>query len=141
MCRVLPLSAFFVTIFVTGAQAIAENREVSLDDLETVLSAEFRECFGPEAPLNAESYGCLDQEYKRLDALLSKDYRSALARQRDDAARRRLQNDQRRWWGSRFRHCKDEVGDLRGSTAAVVNELCEINAVAKRVIVLRRFPS
>ena len=104
-----------------------------------VLSSEFQTCFGKDAPLNAESYDCLDREYHRLDAVLKREYRAALARQRDETARQRLQKDERSWWRRRFRHCPDEVGDLGGSTATVLNENCEIHALAARIVSLRRY--
>ena len=108
-------------------------------EIEAILSSEFRTCFGPNAPLDAESYDCLDREYRRLDAVLTKEYRAALKRQPNEAAQQRLERDERRWWRSRFHHCKDEVGDLSGSTATVVNQNCEIEALAKRIMVLRSY--
>jgi uncharacterized protein YecT (DUF1311 family) len=108
-------------------------------EAESVLSPEFRRCFGKDAPLNAESYACLDREYHRLDRLLTSEYSAALARLPNEAARQRLQHDERTWRRTRFRHCKDEVGDLRGSTAAVVNENCEIYALAGRIVRLRHY--
>ena len=89
--------------------------------------------------MNAESYDCLDREYRRLDALLTKEYRAALARQLDAAARTRLTRDEQKWWRTRFKHCRDEVGDLRGSTAAVINQNCEIDALARRIVRLRHY--
>lgn len=112
---------------------------VKPDEAASVLSSNFRKCFAPAAPLNTESYDCLDQEYRRLDGLLTLEYRAALARQPNEAAKQRLQRDERKWWRARFRHCADEVGDLRGSTARVVNESCEIDALAERIVRLRHY--
>jgi uncharacterized protein YecT (DUF1311 family) len=110
------------------------------DESDKVLSPAFRACFlEKNAPLSAESYPCLDREYRRLDAVLTREYRRAFAGQRNDTARRRLEQNERSWWRSRFRHCKDEVGDFRGSTATVINEFCEIEALAKRIVVLRHY--
>jgi uncharacterized protein YecT (DUF1311 family) len=107
------------------------------DEAAAVLSPEFHRCFGKDAPLDGDSYPCLDREYHRLDALLTAEYRAALMRQPDAAARQRLQRDERQWWRIRFRHCRDDVGDLSGSTAAVVNEYCEIDTLARRIVRLR----
>jgi uncharacterized protein YecT (DUF1311 family) len=113
-------------------------RDAAETGAESVLSPAFRTCFlDKDAPLNAESYDCLDREYHRLDRLLMSEYGAALARQPNEASKRRLQQDQRSWLRARFRHCKDEVGDLRGATAVVVNENCEINALAERIVRLR----
>jgi uncharacterized protein YecT (DUF1311 family) len=134
-------------IVVTGSRVARPNRSVQADafnslpareSADSLLSSEFRRCFGKDAPLNAESYGCFDREYHRLDRVLAAEYRAALARQPDAAARQRLQRNQRAWLGKRFRHCKDDVGDFRGSTATVINENCEIDALAARIAWLRR---
>jgi uncharacterized protein YecT (DUF1311 family) len=100
-------------MLVIGTTADARDSKTPAREATGVLSSEFRQCFGPDAPLDAESYGCLDREYRRLDALLTNEYRAALARQPKDAAREKLIRDERRWWRIRFRHCKGEVGDLR----------------------------
>lgn len=113
------------------------DTEIS-DAAQAVLSSAFRKCFGPDAPLNAESYDCLDTEYHRLDALLTSEYKAALARQPDDAARARLTAAERNWWRTRFAHCKDDVGDMQGSTATVINESCEIDTLAERIVALRQ---
>ena len=120
------------------------NGNMSADDeagispeARTVLSSTFLICFGPDAPLNAESYSCLDTEYHRLDALLTTEYKAALARQPTEPARNRLLADERNWWRTRFEHCRDDVGDLSGSTATVVNESCEIDTLAERIVRLR----
>src|SRR4051812_13867532 len=81
-------------------------------EADKVLSPEFRRCFGKDAPLNAESYPCLDREYRRLETVLTREYSEALARQSDETARHRLKQQERVWWRKRFRHCKDDVGDL-----------------------------
>jgi uncharacterized protein YecT (DUF1311 family) len=109
------------------------------NEAKAILSPAFRACFGADAPLNAESYDCLDREYHRLEALLTRDYRAALARLPDDAARRRLEANERSWWRTRFRHCRDDVGDLRGATARVINESCEIDTLAERIVRLRHY--
>lgn len=130
-------SVFVAALFACAATAQARN--VTAREAEAVLSPTFHACFGADAPLNAESYSCLDREYHRLDALLTSEYRSALARLPDKAARGRLRQDERSWWRTRFRPCRNEVGDLRGSTAAVVNESCEIDTLARRIVWLRRY--
>ncbi len=96
--------------------------DVTDTEAKAVLSPAFRTCFGPDAPLDAESYDCVDTEYRRLDALLTMEYRAALARQQSELTRNRLLSDERNWWRTRFDYCRGEVGDLRGSTATVVNE-------------------
>lgn len=128
-----------VLLFITAPPAAGKNVPGSRQRAKDVLSADFQTCFGPDAPLNAESYACLDREYRRLDALLTDEYRAALSRQPDDHARARLTQDERKWWGMRFKHCREEVGDLRGSTAAVINQNCEIDALADRITALRRY--
>jgi len=121
-----------------GSTAFSQDVSVSEKEANAVLSPAFRACFlDKDAPLNAESYPCLDREYHRLDAVLTNEYRAALARQHDDLARRRLQSSERRWWRTRFKHCKDDVRDFRGSTATVINEFCEIEALAKRIVQLK----
>lgn len=115
------------------------NTESGAEDAAAVLSVDFRACFGTDSPLNAKSYDCLDREYRRLDALLTKEYRAALARQPDEVTRNHLTKNERRWWRTRFDHCADEVGGLRGSTATVINEECEIDALAKRIAELRQY--
>lgn len=115
----------------------AETRKSA--DPSSVLSSSYRTCFGPDAPLSAESYGCLDEEYHRLEGVLAFEFRTALSRQTNEAARQHLQRDERRWWRLRFRHCAAEVSDLRGATARVVNESCEIDALAARIITLRNY--
>ena len=130
-----------VLLLTFNGEATARCANAAAKEADAVLSQTFRVCFGKDAPLNAESYGCLDREYHRLDALLTKEYRAALARQPDETARMRLKRDQHNWWRIRFRHCRDEVGDLRGSTARVVNESCEIDALAQRIVRLRRYQS
>src|SRR4051794_23706770 len=138
--RSRPLLLITLLIAMSGTGA-AKHAPVTDKEAAAVLSPAFDECFGKDAPLNAESYGCLDREYHRLDALLTKEYRAALARQPTAVARSRLQSDERSWWRTRFRHCRDEVGDLSGSTATVVNEFCEIYALARRIVRLRRYGS
>ena len=133
--RFLPM----ILLIAISGLAAAQDGKVTTKEADSVLSPTFRACFGKDAPLNAESYGCLDREYRRLDALLSKEYRAALARQPDEAAMRRLQRDERNWWRTRFRHCKDEVGDFRGSTATVINENCENDALAQRIVWLQHY--
>jgi uncharacterized protein YecT (DUF1311 family) len=128
-----------VLLATISAAAASQATDSSTDEASRVLSADFRKCFGKDAPLNAESYDCLDREYRRLDALLIKEYRSALDRQSNDTGRRKLTQDERRWWRIRFRHCRDEVGDFRGSTAAVINQNCEIEALAQRIVELRHY--
>lgn len=127
----------FALIF--NGSAVAQNAGVAAEEAHAVLSPTFRACFGKDAPLDAESYGCLDREYRRLNDLLTKEYRTALARQVGDTSRKRLQWDERTWWRTRFDHCRDEVGDLNGSTATVVNESCEIDTLAKRIVRLRHY--
>lgn len=127
-----------------GSGAIAaSSRQTSVileEAAADVLSPAFRACFlKGEARLNAATFPCLDREYQRLDAILAREYRAALARQPDDPGRTRLEKSERIWWRMRFGHCKDEVGDLKGSTAAVINESCEIDALAKRVAWLRHY--
>jgi uncharacterized protein YecT (DUF1311 family) len=119
--------------------AVAQDSGGTAQEAHAVLSPTFRACFGKDAPLNAASYGCLDREYRRLNDLLTKEYRAALARQVDDASRDRLTRDERMWWRIRFNHCRDEVGDLNGSTARVVNESCEIDTLAERIVKLRHY--
>ena len=132
---VIVLASLSLAAFAASAKDTEENaREVA-----GVLSAEYRSCFGQGAPLNAEAYDCLDREYRRLEALLTAEYRAALARQPDESARARLTLDERRWWRSRFRHCEDETGDLQGSTAAVIHQHCEIDALADRIVELRHY--
>jgi uncharacterized protein YecT (DUF1311 family) len=121
------------------AVTVGEVTAAPQTEADRLLSPEFRKCFGKDAPLNAESYDCLDREYHRVDALLTNEYRAALARQPNDAARRRLQQGERNWWRVRFRHCRDEVGDMGGSTAAVLNENCEIETLAQRIVSLRHY--
>jgi len=132
---------FAVALSVLALSSAAFGQRVKTpSESDKVLSPAFRACFlDKDAPLNAESYPCLDREYHRLDALLTHEYRRALAKQPNDAAKRRLQQNERSWWRIRFRHCKDEVGDFRGSTATVINEFCEIEALAKRIVVLRHY--
>ena len=130
-----------VLLLIFNGEATAQSANAGAKEADAVLSRTFRVCFGKDAPLNAESYGCLDREYHRLDALLTTEYRAALARQPDDTARMRLKRDQHSWWRIRFRHCRDEVGDLSGSTARVVNESCEIVALAQRIVRLRHHQS
>ena len=78
--------------------ATAQGSKAAAKEADAVLSPTFHACFGKEAPLNAGSYGCLDREYHRLDALLTKEYRAALARQPDEPARMRLRKDEQNWW-------------------------------------------
>lgn len=119
--------------------AEANNAQATSREAKEVLSADFRNCFGPNAPLDAESYDCLDREFRRLGSVLTKEYRAALALQPNNAARTRLVQDERKWWRIRFKHCRDDVGDLRGSTAAVINQNCEIEALARRIVGLRHY--
>jgi|SRR5207253_6218625 len=93
-------------LIVTSGTVAAKGAPVTDKETAAVLSPAFGECFGKDAPLNAESYGCLDREYHRLDALLTNEYRDALARQRTAVSRSRLQSDERKWWRTRFHHCR-----------------------------------
>jgi uncharacterized protein YecT (DUF1311 family) len=138
--RIRPILTIVLLLAFNGA-ATAQGAKAAAKEADAVLSPTFRACFGKDAPLNAESYGCLDREYHRLDALLTKEYRAALGRQPDETARMRLKRNEQNWWRTRFRHCRDEVGDLRGSTARVVNESCEIDALAQRIVRLRHYQS
>lgn len=122
----------------TNAAAIAQKGDSTAKEAAALLSPTFRACFGKDAPLDATSYGCLDREYHRLDALLTAEYRAALARQADDASRKRIEREEQKWLRTRFRHCREEVGDFRGATAAVINENCEIDTLAQRIVRLRR---
>lgn len=125
-------------IMLLNGEASAESAQVRSKEVDAVLSAPFHRCFlVKEAPLNGESYDCLDREYHRLDAVLTREYRAALARQPNRDTRAQLQRDERKWWRTRFDHCRDEVGDLGGSTGAVVNEFCEIMTLARRIVTLR----
>ena len=139
--RLLSFLAMHLLLAGGGGIAALPAQGVILEEAAVdVLSPTFRACFlDKDAPLNAEAYPCLDQEYHRLDAVLTQEYRAALARLADNAGRQRLQQNERLWWRKRFRHCKDEVGDLRGSTATVINENCEIDAVARRIAWLRHY--
>lgn len=137
MLRLIILLAIPAAVAIPAA---ARETKATAQEIAAVLSADFRTCFGKDAPLNAESYDCLDREYRRLDALLTAEYRAALARQPGDVARQRLIQDERKWWRGRFNHCRDEVADLRGSTAAVINQNCEIDALAHRIVELRHYP-
>jgi uncharacterized protein YecT (DUF1311 family) len=136
--RSLYFGPLIVALTFSGV-APAQKVSVSAKEADAVLSPTFRMCFGKDAPLNAESYDCLDREYHRLDGLLTKEYRAALARQPDGASRKSLQLDEQKWWQTRFRHCRDEVGDLGGSTATVVNGSCEIDTLAQRIVRLRHY--
>ena len=140
-CSVGPMVIwhFLPMILLMASSGAAKADPSKSNEAASVLSSTFRACFGPDAPLNAESYDCLDQEYRRLDGVLTFEYRAALARQPNEAARQQLQRDERKWWRTRFQHCADEVGDLGGSTARVVNENCEIDALAERIVALRHY--
>lgn len=118
----------------SGQDAVETSKEA-----EAVKSSKYKKCFGPGAPLDSESFDCLDAEYHRLDAILIKEYPATLARLPNDAEKQRLEQSERNWRRTRFRHCKDEVGDVRGSTGAVVNEDCEIDALAQHIVWLRHY--
>jgi uncharacterized protein YecT (DUF1311 family) len=124
-----PLAFSIAMMALAGSAAAAQPappRSVILEEAAAdLLSRQFRACFiERDAPLNAESYACLDREYHRLEAVLTREYRAALARQPDDVGREHLQKNERAWWRTLFKHCKDEIGDMRGSTATVMNENC-----------------
>ena len=136
--RFRPLLVVILLLAFNDAAA-AQKAQGTAKEAAAILSPRFRQCFGKDAPLNAASYDCLDREYHRLDAVLTTVYRAALTRQAAESSRKRLQRDEQNWWRTRFRHCRDDVGDLSGSTAAVVNELCEIDTLAQRIVRLRHY--
>ena len=131
----MTLSAILIATFIGSGVVFAANP--SRDKVRAVLSPTYKACFGPNAPLDADSYGCLDAEYHRLDALLTQEYKSALARQPNDAARKSVEQDERLWWHTRFRACDKDASEFNGSTATVIHESCEIDALAQRILKLR----
>jgi uncharacterized protein YecT (DUF1311 family) len=133
----LAAAAFLATWPPAAAQSEKSARAQEAIDLQ---SPEYRACmFADDSPLDASRYDCLDREFHRLDTLLTQEYRAALARQPDDGARLRLEGLERKWWRTRFDECKGAAGDLRGSTAAVIVEMCEIDVLADRIVWLRHY--
>jgi uncharacterized protein YecT (DUF1311 family) len=137
-CAIVAAAAFLVIWPVHGRTQA--NEQDLAQEAGNLLSPEYRACmFSDDSPLDASRYDCLDDEYRRLDALLTQEYRAALARQPNDSARRGLERSERQWWRTRFDECEDAVADLGGATAAVIREACAIDVLARRVVSLRRY--
>jgi len=142
LTRTAPASLAFAAFLATWPlPASAQPSDPDLpQEARDLLSAEYRAClFSEDSPLDASRYPCLDNEYRRLDAMLTHEYRAALARQPDEAGRQRIERLERQWWRTRFAACDDAAADLGGSTAAVIHEACEIHVLAERILWLQRY--
>ena len=141
----MSLRLIFTAFLVNAALVSALHAEKSAsiqqpeEGSKSILSPAYRACFGADSPLDAESYGCLDTEYHRLQTIFTQEYRSTLSRQANDPARNSLRQDESRWWRIRFRSCDKDAAEFSGSTATVIHESCEINALAQRIFTLRHY--
>ena len=128
--------ALCVAIAVSGTSQAATSANDA--EVRAVHSREFLQC-SKDAPLDAESYDCYDDEIKRLSVQLGDTWRTTLAQQTTDATRTPLLEAERAWWRQRFDQCKMDAAEFGGSTAVIIRESCEADQLARRIVWLRHF--
>jgi uncharacterized protein YecT (DUF1311 family) len=107
--------------------------------LRSIAEPAYAGCIDRSGGVTANMRDCNAQEFKRLDALLNQEYRSALARLPSARSRLRLRKTQRAWLGTRWRECDRRVDEEGGTLAMLVGDACALAELSGRVLWLRAY--
>jgi uncharacterized protein YecT (DUF1311 family) len=110
--------------------------EVQLRSLEEPAYAA---CIHQSGGITVSMRDCNAQEFRRLDGLLNREYRAALARLASTQARLRLRQTQRAWLATRWSECDRRVSHEGGTLATLSRDTCAIAEVSRRVLWLRTY--
>lgn len=125
---------------ILGGMASALAAKPSTPEIEAVYSPQFRSCIDKSGGVTLYMRNCSAAESDRLDKTLNRDYRAALARLPNTAARERLRQSQRRWLRTRYDHCAAEAEPEQGGTLwLIIMDSCGLQAVAERIVWLRHY--
>ena len=107
-------------------------------------SAAFKACMKDSGGVTAAMRACHSNEYRRLDAVLNRDYKSVMRQLQTKDLKQRLIESQRVWLRMRAQRCMQEVeqsGAKGGTAGDVIYDSCQLNLLQKRIEWLRKVPS
>ena len=109
-------------------------------EIEATFNPELAKCMDAAGGVTVEMRNCSAAELDRLDVVLNREYRAAMARLPSTAAKSRLRRDERTWLRVRHKHCASEAAPEEGGTLwLIMMDQCGLGVVAERIVWLRHY--